>query len=114
MIYRGDPYHPAFVPEWKMDWEQAWDAAHLLHAAPEARIRYFGKLYEKGVSRFQREEIWQAIASLADELLAHETWIRIRFAMQLHHGSIFLSSLSRRNGTLWTSKDIPISDPSID
>lgn len=73
MIYRGDPYHPAFVPEWKMDWEQAWEAAHMLHPVPEARIRYLEACTKQVYHEFQREDIWQAIASLADELLAHET-----------------------------------------
>ena len=30
MIHTGDPFHPGFVPEWKSDWDIAWESANEL------------------------------------------------------------------------------------
>ena len=40
MIYTGDPFHPAVVPEWKADWHHIWKNAAELHASKQKRMAY--------------------------------------------------------------------------
>ncbi len=73
MLYTGDPYHPGMVAEWSGDWRDAWDAASLLHADERARLQYLEQVSIRLYHRLNQDDHWQAIASLADGLLAHET-----------------------------------------
>jgi hypothetical protein len=73
MIYSGDPYHPALVAEWAADWKDAWEAAIALHPDEVRRMDYLERTSVQLYHRLQREEMWAALAALADHLLAHET-----------------------------------------
>jgi len=73
MIYSGDPYHPGLVAEWAADWQDAWDAAALLHADERKRLKYLEDVSIQLYHRLQEDNLWAALASLADNLLAHET-----------------------------------------
>lgn len=73
MIYTGDPWHPALIPEWSADWKMAWEAAALY--APGMRTR-LTKLEDMSIQihrLMSQDNIWAAVAALSDELLAHET-----------------------------------------
>jgi ATP-dependent Zn protease len=73
MIYSGEPYHPGLVAEWAADWREAWDAAVPLHADERKRLTYLEDVSIRLYHRLQEEDLWAALASLADNLLAHET-----------------------------------------
>jgi hypothetical protein len=73
MIYTGDPYHPGFVAEWAADWHAAWQAAIPLHANERRRLEYLEQLSIQLYNRLKKDDLWAAVAVLADNLLAHET-----------------------------------------
>lgn len=72
MVYTGDPFHPATVREWSKDWSQAWELAGELHGEELVRLRFLEMMTRELYQTFSRDHVWQAVASLADELLAHE------------------------------------------
>lgn len=73
MIYSGDPYHPGLVAEWAADWREAWAAAVPLHADERTRLKYLEDVSVQLYHRLKEDGLWAALASLADNLLAHET-----------------------------------------
>lgn len=73
MIYSGDPYHPGLVAEWAADWRDAWDAATPLHPVERQRLEYLEQVSIQLYHRLKQDDLWSALASLADNLLAHET-----------------------------------------
>lgn len=73
MIYSGDPYHPGMVAEWAADWQEAWTAATHLHADERQRLDYLEQVSIQLYHRLKRDDLWPALAALADHLLAHET-----------------------------------------
>ena len=73
MIYSGDPYHPGFVAEWAADWREAWSAATTLHQNERKRLEYLEQVTAQLYHRLRRDDHWNALAALADNLLAHET-----------------------------------------
>ena len=73
MIYSGDPYHPALIAEWAADWREAWDAAVPLHPDERQRLEYLEQVSIQLYHRLKADDLWSALASLADHLLAHET-----------------------------------------
>lgn len=80
MIYAGEPLHPALVAEWSQDWRQAWDEA--LRIVPDERRRtkwLEGRVV--GLHGLLSDDLhWEAIAGIADHLLAHETIEEAEFA----------------------------------
>lgn len=73
MIYSGDPYHPGLIAEWAADWDEAWQAVEPFHRNERQRLELLERICIQLHRRFQQEEIWAALAALADNLLAHET-----------------------------------------
>jgi hypothetical protein len=73
MIYSGDPYHPGLVAEWAADWKGAWQAAALLHPQEQKRLAYLERTSIQLYHQLKSDNLWPALASLADHLLAHET-----------------------------------------
>jgi ATP-dependent Zn protease len=73
MIHSGDPFHPAGVAQWRHDWQSAWQSAEHLVADDRRRLRFLEETTAEIYRLFSRDEMWQAIAALADELAAHET-----------------------------------------
>ena len=73
MIYSGDPYHPGLVAEWTADWREAWEAATPLHPGERQRLEYLEQVSIQLYHRLKQDDLWVALASLADHLLAHET-----------------------------------------
>lgn len=72
MIYTGDPFHPAVVPEWHVDWQNAWENARRLHANKERRLQYLETKSMELHRILSRDVNWSALAVIADNLLAHE------------------------------------------
>ena len=73
MIYSGDPYHPGLVAEWAADWQAAWQAAVLLCPRERQRLNYLEQVAVALYHRLRDDDLWPALAALADNLLAHET-----------------------------------------
>ncbi len=73
MIYSGDPYHPGLVAEWAADWSEAWNSAAALHQDERQRLKFLESISIQLHRRLQQDEMWAALAALADNLLAHET-----------------------------------------
>jgi len=73
MIYSGEPYHPGLVAEWAADWQEAWESASLLHPDERKRLRYLEDASIELYRRLEADDVWPALAALADNLLAHET-----------------------------------------
>jgi len=73
MIYSGDPFHPGLVAEWSADWEEAWRWATLLHAREQRRLEYLEQRSIQLYHRLKADNLWPALAAIADHLLAHET-----------------------------------------
>ena len=73
MIYSGDPYHPGLVAEWAADWNEAWTSAMLLHSSERQRLEYLERVSIQLYHRLKADNLWPALAALADHLLAHET-----------------------------------------
>lgn len=72
MIYSGDPFHPALVPEWRVDWENAWTNAAELHRSKQKRLSYLEAKAIELHRILSRDHNWAALAVIADHLLAHE------------------------------------------
>lgn len=73
MLYTGDPYHPGLVAEWAFDWQEAWKLAEPLFPDHRRRLDYLEQTTSRLYHLMNAEPNWSAIASLADNLLAHET-----------------------------------------
>ncbi|MFO1066740.1 MAG: hypothetical protein U0892_23015 [Pirellulales bacterium] len=73
MIYTGEPYHPALVRQWDSDWQSAWSAAADIEVDEKRRLRWLESVTAAVYRQFNADHVWAVIASLADELLAHET-----------------------------------------
>jgi hypothetical protein len=73
MIYSGDPYHPGLIAEWAADWHEAWNCAILLHPDERQRLVYLEQVSIQLYHRLREDDLWAALASLADHLLAHES-----------------------------------------
>ncbi len=71
MIHRGDPFHPATVAEWSLDWQLAWQAADFVKAATE-RLHVLERLTIQLHQSLSRQRHWAAIGAIVDHLLAHE------------------------------------------
>ena len=73
MIYTGNPYHPGVVAEWAADWRDAWESAALLHPGERQRMDYLEQASIQLYHRLKGDDLWAALATLADHLVAHET-----------------------------------------
>lgn len=73
MIYSGDPYHPGLIAEWAADWDEAWRAAALIHRDDRQRLAFLEQTSIRLHQQLRQDEMWAALAALADNLLAHET-----------------------------------------
>lgn len=73
MIYRGEPFHSALVAEWSDDWRQAWAEAAGLVTDERRRTRQLEQRIVGLHGLLSDDTHWEAIAGVADHLLAHET-----------------------------------------
>lgn len=84
MVYRGDPLeglrHPALVAEWSHDWRQAWDEGAAAVPDERRRTRWLEGQVVGLHGLLSDDTHWEAIAGVADHLLAHETLEAEEFA----------------------------------
>jgi hypothetical protein len=72
MIYRSEPLHPGFVPEWSQDWKQAWAIARPKMKSDMHCLEWMEQLIARLHSNLSQDRCWSAIAAVRDLLLAHE------------------------------------------
>ena len=72
MLYRDEPRHPGFVPEWATDWKHAWEASARTVPNERQRLAYLERLVFELQDLLQRDSLWAAVAEIADQLLTHE------------------------------------------
>ena len=72
MIYRGEPLHPGFVPEWCLDWQQAWALARPRSGSDVKCLAMLEQLVDKLYRSLSDDRVWAAIAAVQDLLVAHE------------------------------------------
>lgn len=72
MIYRGEPLHPGFVPEWCLDWQQAWAIARPRSASDIKCLEMLEQLVSKLHRTMSEDRLWAAVAAVQDLLSAHE------------------------------------------
>ncbi|MEO1496066.1 MAG: hypothetical protein AAFV43_02830 [Planctomycetota bacterium] len=72
MIYTGDPFHPALVAEWAEDWRHAWAEAATAMPDEQRRTRWLEGRTVGLHGLLSDDRHWEAIAGVADHLLAHE------------------------------------------
>ncbi len=72
MIYSGDHQRISSVPEWAVDWQHALSRTLSVFGAEKTPAQ-LALIQKELVDFFERDQIWAAVAGVADELLAHET-----------------------------------------
>ncbi len=73
MVFRQEKLHPGFVQEWSEDWKVAWDLSKSGASNERKRVLLLEQISVELYQVFGRDEVWNAAAALADELMAHET-----------------------------------------
>lgn len=73
MIHRGERFHPARVAEWAGDLQTAWKLAESIVREERARLRYLEHATAQIYHFLAQDAVWNALAAIVDELLAHET-----------------------------------------
>ena len=73
MIYTEDPFHPAMVAEWSMDWEEAWNICGCLIKDKKKRMAYLEAKTLELYRQLGRDSCWAQLAMIVDHLMAHET-----------------------------------------
>jgi len=73
LVYRDESLHPAFVPEFASDWNSAWEASIASQKSDQDRLKLLERLSDELYQIIKRQDHWNAVAEIADLLLAHET-----------------------------------------
>ncbi len=73
MVMTGNPWHPATLPEWAGDWNQAMQCAQQLFDTEQACIQFLEQIAIETHQVFSRNDIWPFIGAIVDDLVAHET-----------------------------------------
>lgn len=76
LIYCDEQYSFSILREWWTDWQAATNALRVASPEPltDEQLRYVLKrLFQEMIAYVSRDEVWDRIAGLADELDAHET-----------------------------------------
>jgi hypothetical protein len=72
MIYSGEPLHPGFVPEWFLDWQQAWAIARPRTTSDLRCLEMLEQIVAKLYRSLASDRVWAAIAAVQDLLSAHD------------------------------------------
>lgn len=73
MLYEGERPHPAGVQQWRADWEIAWHLAGQIISDQTRRMQMLETLLASLCRMLGRDDCWQAVAEVADQLEAFET-----------------------------------------
>jgi len=72
MIYRSEPLHPGFVPEWSEDWKQAWTLARSSSGSDVPCLAMLEQIVARLYHTLSQDRYWAAVAAVQDLLIAHE------------------------------------------
>ena len=72
-VFLQQPLHPGFVEEWAEDWKIAWELSKIASKVDKKRLALLERVSAELYQVFNQDKVWNAVAALADELLAHET-----------------------------------------
>ena len=72
-VYLQQPLHPGFVEEWSEDWKIAWDLSQSASKDEKKRLALLERVSAELYQIFNQDAVWNAVAAIADELLAHDT-----------------------------------------
>ncbi len=73
MIYDETRIDPEFLEEWRDDWQLAVDRAETYLPGDQPTPQRLARFVNDLLSFFERDDVWAAVAALADELEAHGT-----------------------------------------
>ncbi|MDF1751364.1 MAG: hypothetical protein P1U89_01180 [Verrucomicrobiales bacterium] len=73
MIYDGTKFAPEFIEEWHYDWKLAVDRAREFLPKNKPVALHLAHFANELLAFFERDDVWAAVAALADELEAHES-----------------------------------------
>ena len=73
MIYVGDYDHLRIQAEHAVDWRIANESASSLSSSPERRLQILSREASELYHYFRRDNVWAAVAEVADQLLTHGT-----------------------------------------
>jgi ATP-dependent Zn protease len=73
MILTGDAWHPALLPEWSGDWQQAMQSARGLCKSKRECVALLERMAIESHQVLSRDDVWPFIGAIVDELVAHET-----------------------------------------
>jgi hypothetical protein len=79
MLYTGDPYHPGFIAAWRDDWRTAWELATPLFPVERQRLATLEDLTRSLYQSLDQHPHWDAVAAIADRLLAEDSLDREEF-----------------------------------
>ncbi len=72
MIYRGERLEPSRYGPWQSDWKHAVHCVTSLAREPSRQRELLLRVFVELERRLRDDDCWAAVASVADELLAHE------------------------------------------
>ncbi len=72
MIYRDEMLHPAHYGPWTYDWKLAAERAAVLWDDRKRQVVELEATIGQLHAVLSRDQVWPAIAALADELAPHE------------------------------------------
>lgn len=73
MIYEQVSYAPEFIEEWRFDWQLAIDNAIDFLPRNQSVHDHLARYVAEVMGFFKRDDVWAAVAALADLLDAHGT-----------------------------------------
>ncbi len=73
MIHTGNPFHPAMVAEWSMDWEDAWNVSGAFSSDNKKRLNFLEKKTLELYQFLHHDSNWTMLCMIVDHLLAYET-----------------------------------------
>lgn len=73
MIYSGNQFAPELLAEWRCDWEMAVARGASFLPSAGTIVAYLERMVSELIQFFERDDVWSAVAAIADELGAHET-----------------------------------------
>ena len=72
-VFLQQPLHPGFVEAWSEDWQNAWDLSQSASKDEKKRLALLERVSAELYQIFNQDTVWNAVAAIADELLAHDT-----------------------------------------
>lgn len=73
IVCENEQLRPQFLEEWRADWDLAVERAQSYLPPRRSVSEHLGRVAFELMTFLERDDVWAALAALADELDAHET-----------------------------------------